>query len=118
MDNAEPIGLPAEYTKPPVRRSSKWPRVRAVHLTHEPVCQACGGRQRLEVHHILPVNYAPWLELDSNNLITLCEGEAVNCHLLFGHLRNYQSYNPTVVYDAALWRRKIATRPMPYGWEG
>lgn len=47
------------------------------------------------------------MELDPENLITLCEGPAFNCHLFFGHLRNWSSHNPDVREDAAMWREKI-----------
>ena len=102
--------------KPAVRRSSRWPATRKVHLLLEPSCQACGARERLEVHHVIPVHVAqvlgrPELELDPRNLITLCEGAVVNCHLLFGHLRLWQSWNHQVREDVETWLRKIRSRP-------
>lgn len=96
-------------------RSPKWPAVRAEHLRAHPECEACGeSRVRfLNVHHIVPFHVDPTKELDPENLITLCEGETVNCHLLFGHLRNWRSWNADVRKDAAEWRAKIKNRPMP-----
>lgn len=98
-------------------RSPKWPAVRAEHLRSHPTCEACGERRMkvLAVHHIVPFHVNPSKELEPANLITLCEGESVNCHLLFGHLRNWRSWNVDVREDAAEWRAKIKSRPMPKG---
>ena len=92
------------------KRSSQWPKVRAVHLTKEPTCQACGSDKKLEVHHIKPYHRFPAEELNPNNLLTLCEGDVVNCHLMFG-LRNFESWNSAVREDAAAWLTKIKNRP-------
>lgn len=93
-------------------RSSKWPTTRKQHLQKQPKCAACGGDKCLEVHHIKPFNEHPELELDLNNLITLCESKSngVNCHLLFGHLGNFKSINPNVIQDVAIWIKKITER--------
>jgi hypothetical protein len=98
-------------------RSPKWPAVRAAHLLAHPACEACGERREkvLNVHHIVPFHVDASKELDPANLITLCEGESVNCHLLFGHLKNWRSWNVDVRKDAAEWRAKIKSRPMPKG---
>jgi 5-methylcytosine-specific restriction endonuclease McrA len=94
------------------RRSSKWPRIRNIHLKEKPKCAACGGRKKLEVHHIKPFNKYPELELEPSNLITLCESKknGVNCHLLFGHLGNYKTINPTALEDVLTWFNKITQR--------
>jgi len=54
------------------------------------------------------------LELEPTNLVTLCEANkgGVNCHLLFGHLSNFKSFNVDVLSDAAHWSEKIRTRPL------
>jgi hypothetical protein len=93
-------------------RSSKWPSIRKQHLVQQPKCAACGGDKNLEVHHIKPFNEHPELELDMNNLITLCESKnnGVNCHLFFGHLGNYKAINSTVLQDVAIWFKKITER--------
>ena len=96
--------------KPKGKRSHLWPMVRAAHLERQPVCQACGAKKRLEVHHILPFHMAPDRELEPSNLLTLCEGLAVNCHFLYGHLRNWKAWNPMVKLDAAIWREKMDRR--------
>jgi 5-methylcytosine-specific restriction protein A len=83
-------------------RSVRWPAVRRAHLKAHPTCAACGGRARLNVHHLRPFHLYPELELDPENLLTLCEGgvAATNCHLLFGHGGNWSRYNPTCVASA------------------
>jgi 5-methylcytosine-specific restriction enzyme A len=94
------------------KRSSKWPTIRKKHLENQPKCAACGGNKTLEVHHIKPFNENPELELDLNNLITLCESRdnGVVCHLLFGHLGNYRTINPNVLEDVKIWLDKITNR--------
>jgi len=120
------LQLPAAPTKAPAhsqtkqapddtRRSSKWPSVRNKFIDANPSCAACGETDRkiLNVHHVVPFHVDPAKELVSSNLITLCEGEVVNCHLMFGHLRNWKSWNVDVREDAAKWLAKIKNRPMP-----
>lgn len=97
--------------RPYAARSPEWPRVRAAHLLAQPKCQACGSRRNCVPHHIVPVHVDPTLELDPENLITLCEGPVVNCHALFGHCRDWQAWNVDVVEDCRIWREKIARRP-------
>lgn len=95
-------------------RSSHWPTVRKQHLAMHPVCAVCGGSEKLEVHHIRPFHLHPDLELNPDNLITLCESlkGGVNCHLLFGHLGNFKSFNTQVRDDASSWADKLKTRPL------
>jgi hypothetical protein len=81
------------------RRSPAWRALEHWWLAHQPVCQACGGTARLQVHHIEPVAKAPELECDPKNLITLCMG-ARACHFRIGHGGSWRAYNPEVVYDA------------------
>lgn len=97
------------------KRSGQWPRVRAEHLKLQPVCAVCGGKDKLEVHHQKPFHLDPSLELEPSNLITLCEAKwlgGLNCHLVFGHLGNYKSFNASIRADAATWAQKFSTRPM------
>lgn len=82
--------------KPAVRRSSKWPAVRKAHLAQHPRCEACGTTKNLNVHHIFPYHLSPEGELTEANLITLCEGSVINCHLYWGHNLNWKSYEPDV----------------------
>jgi len=58
-------------------------------------------------HHVVPVHIDPSRELDPENLVTLCEGPSFNCHLFFGHLRNWSSFNPDIRKDAEEWRKKL-----------
>lgn len=88
-------------------RSPEWKNVRKLHLDREGECQACGKNKQLEVHHIVPVHADRTLELDPSNLITLCE----RCHLLFGHLCDFKSWNEDVVKDCANFSHKVRNRP-------
>ena len=99
--------------KPSARRSSKWPTVRARHLVLHPICEVCGGRDSLEVHHIQPFHIHPDLELEPSNLMTLCESKkkGVNCHLFFGHLGNFKTINPVVISDSTNWKIKLLKPP-------
>ena len=98
----------------PGKRSSKWTTVRKHHIEANPICAACGGTKALEVHHIKPFFLYPDLELDPNNLITLCESKkgGINCHLAWGHLCNYKSFNEDVVEDAKNWKIKLDNKPV------
>jgi 5-methylcytosine-specific restriction enzyme A len=89
-------------------RSPKWRSIRNKHIKENPTCAACGRDNKLEVHHIEPVHLNPDRELDPTNLITLC-GDP--CHLLFGHLMNFKSYNREVVQDCLVYLEKIKNRP-------
>jgi hypothetical protein len=90
-------------------RSSKWRKVRKEHLEANPSCAACGGFENVVPHHIIPVHLEPSMELDPLNLISLCEGKVCNCHLFFGHLRNWCRYNPEIIEDAKKWKDKISS---------
>lgn len=95
-------------------RSGHWPTVRKQHLALHPTCELCGGSEKLEVHHRRPFHLHPDLELDPDNLVTLCEAnkDGVNCHLFAGHLGNFKSFNVDVLVDAAHWFKKIKQRPL------
>lgn len=93
-------------------RSPKWATVRANWLKTHPECAACGQRDDLNVHHVKPFSFDPSLELDPNNLITLCTDGIghTNCHLMIGHGGYFAAYNPNVREDAARFRRMISER--------
>jgi len=96
----------------PAERSGEWKSVRDAHLATHPSCEACGARGAkadVDVHHILPVSIWPERELDSTNLITLCNQH--HCHLVIGHLGSYSSYNPLAREDAARQLAKVKSRP-------
>lgn len=86
------------------KRSPDWPKVRAAHLSHEPTCRACAGVDQLEVHHIKPFHLYPELELDPDNLVTLCEHPAHDCHFRVGHFLDWRAINPYSVADADRFR--------------
>ena len=87
-------------------RSPKWPGVEKLHLKFHPVCEACGSNKKLNVHHKKPFHLFPQLELDMNNLITLCMDK--ECHIKIGHGDNFKDYNPDVEADAQKVRANIA----------
>jgi 5-methylcytosine-specific restriction protein A len=89
-------------------RSPQWSTVRKQHLDKNNSCAACGKITKLEVHHIEPVHVNPDRELDPDNLITLCDS---SCHLTFGHLMNYKSWNKEVISDCLVYLNKVKNRP-------
>jgi len=99
LDGKAPVGA---------RRSSRWRHVRDDFL-RDAVCECCGGRRYLVAHHIVPFHLAPDLELVHSNLIALCEAKryGINCHLLLGHLGNFQRANPFVRAFAAEWNHLL-----------
>lgn len=108
--------LEIERAKVPTgtKRSDEWPKSRAEHLALFPNCAVCGGTEKLEVHHIKPFHLHPEEELDQNNFVTLCEAnkDGFDCHLGFGHLGCFKSFNVDVINDAAYWNAKIKNRPL------
>lgn len=88
-------------------RSRAWRALRNEHLARFPACAACGTEKNVVPHHIVPFHLDPSRELDSENLVTLCESQTFNCHLFFGHLKRWDRHNPHVVEDARLWRERI-----------
>ena len=83
------------------QRSGRWQSVRRAHLVEEPACVACGRDRDLEVHHVLPFSNDPTLELDPENLVTLCKRD----HLTFGHFGDYRRHNPQVRRHAEQYRK-------------
>lgn len=83
------------------KRSPQWPALEKKTREAHPNCAACGGNQRLQVHHKRPFHLHPELELDPSNLIVLCEEAGKNCHLEIGHGGSFSAYNPNVEADAA-----------------
>ena len=94
-------------------RSPLWPKIRRLHIQKQPACVVCGEiKKNVEVHHIQPFHLRPELELSPSNLLTLCESgnNGVICHLHYGHLGNYRSFNKDVIIDSNEWRGKIKNR--------
>ena len=92
-------------------RSPQWPKVRAEHLKKFPNCALCGSSKDLNVHHVIPVHVDKSKELLFDNLITLCDNESKGCHIRFGHLFSYFSWNVAIKEDAKNWGEKIKNRP-------
>ena len=92
-------------------RSSKWPKVREIHLERFPTCAVCGKKKDVVPHHKKPFHLHPELELDLNNLVSLCESAGMNCHITFGHLGNFQNTNTYVEEDVVIWYNKLHKTP-------
>jgi len=91
-------------------RAGEWPRVRAEFVRLHPVCEACGSRSTLNVHHVRPFHLYPNLELDPDNLITLCREN----HFKVGHdpdgpwkpkRPSWSYWNPNVREHASIMRK-------------
>jgi len=109
--NGIPMLIPDETARAfGVPRSSKWNAVRRAHLATNPLCAACGRALYPEVHHIEPFHLRPDLELDPDNLITLCGAPGASCHLFFGHLGNWSYWEPAIREVAEAYRdaREVA----------
>ncbi len=91
------------------KRSPKWRKLRKVFINEHPRCFVCDSKKKVEVHHKVPFHIAPDLELKEDNLVSLCENKkyGICCHLLIGHLGNYQRINVNVEYDMRTWRMKL-----------
>lgn len=87
-----------------VKRSGHWPTVEKHYRQAHPTCEICGSDTRLNVHHMQPFSKFPELELDPNNLITLCMDFKKECHLLIGHGDKFAAYNPNIKEDATYLR--------------
>ena len=94
------------------KRSKDWPKVRRLHLKMHPQCAVCEGTKKLDVHHGIPFHFAPDLELDPDNLYTLCRHKkyGIICHQLMGHLGNYRRINPNCRIDIMTWNIKLRAR--------
>lgn len=77
------------------KRSSKWPTVEKHFREANPTCAACGGKDRLNIHHVLPFHLFPEKELDPENLITMCMGKK-ECHLRLAHGSDFRAYFPDI----------------------
>jgi hypothetical protein len=104
---------PNELLMSTYKVSDQWPALKKRHLIRRPKCEVCGATRNRTVHHIKPIHLFPELELEPENLITLCEGgkRGANHHLFVGHLMDYMSYNANVLTDVAIWNERIQHRP-------
>lgn len=91
-------------------RDARWNSVRKEHIRTHSFCIACGNTSNLEAHHIKPFSQNPELELDPNNLVTLCTCSVrgkMNCHLMMGHNGSMQEHNPNVVHDSIQMLKRV-----------
>jgi len=93
-------------------RSPEWNKVRDEFIRMHPVCALCGTAKDLQVHHKKPFHLYPELELDKNNLITLCISKywGFNCHLIAGHGGCNKYENPWI--DEDIEKLKIIGDPL------
>lgn len=97
-------------------RSGRWSTVRKHYIEDHPVCEACGSSEDLNVHHVKPFHVHPELELDPENLVTLCREH----HFHIGHdpdgpdgprNPNWKLSNPNVRSDARKYRDSLSLTP-------
>jgi hypothetical protein len=100
------------FEKTTPARSPEWHKVERDFLSKNKnkTCAACGGAEKLQVHHVHPFHLHPELELDENNLITLCMQHEKECHLFIGHGDSWKAYNPNVLNDAETVLRDTTKR--------
>jgi len=65
------------------------------HRKENPVCAFSGSKNRLQVHHKIPVSVQPELAADPNNLVTLTK----EAHLTLGHGCDWKNFNPHIDKD-------------------
>ena len=87
-------------------RHKNWPKLRKEWLRGHPNCAVC-DKPAKTVHHKIPVHIDKSKELRIDNLITLCS----HCHLIFGHLKSFYSYNNNIDNDSLIWKLRIQNRP-------
>ena len=91
------------------KRSPQWRKIEETHLSQHPTCAFCGGKEGINVHHVLPFELFPDYELQPDNLITLCAKH----HLDRGHLGRWDWFNPLVRSDAEQWAFRLrAAKPL------
>ena len=83
----------------PHKRSPEWGKLEHAFVKAYPTCAACGATTKLQVHHKHPFHIHPELELDPNNLVTLCMEVGKECHLYVGHGDSWRAYNPNLEAD-------------------
>ena len=93
------------------KRSSSWRKVRKAFIKENPYCAVCGKKGKIlksnEIHHCVPFHKDQSLELNPENLITLCRKH----HFFVGHLNSFYSFNSEVRSDSEIWLNKIQNRP-------
>lgn len=66
-----------------IRNSREYRLMRIIHLRKNPRCIICGSIKGRVVHHLNSVRYFKDQIFDPDNLVTLCDYRANNCHGLF-----------------------------------
>jgi hypothetical protein len=94
-----------------MQRSPHWSKLREQWLVVHRHCAVCDTTDHLEVHHIEPFHVNPDRELDTSNLITLCEKPGHSCHFVFGHFHDWYKYNPEVRSMAARYNLEQRSAP-------
>lgn len=74
-----------------IRNSREYRIIKAQHLRNNPRCIICGAIKGRVVHHKNNMSYFPELTCDLENLVTLCDYRAKDCHGLF-HITMMGSY--------------------------
>lgn len=64
-----------------------------------PVCEITGSKNKVQIHHIIPVWADPTLAADPNNFIAL--SASAHIHIIFGHNGNFGKYYVKNVKDLA-----------------
>lgn len=96
------------------KRSSQWRKTKkAYYAKYGKRCAFCGSKKKIELHHIIPFNVDPSLELEESNLLPLCDGGGDNgmksCHF-FAHLGDWKRFNPNIREDCLIWSSR-------FGWK-
>jgi hypothetical protein len=94
-----------------VERSPLWEKVERDFKSKNPKCACCGSTKDIQVHHINPFHDVvlagfPELELDERNLISLCEENGKDHHLLLGHGGSFRNANLNVIEDCIYFLNK------------
>lgn len=93
-------------------RSSQWSSFKVQFAkTHPKVCAVCGTTKGLQLHHKTPFSRDKSRELDPTNVVWLCEQGEHSCHLIFGHLYSFFSYNLDLDNTIKEWNVLITNRP-------
>ena len=72
----------------------------------EKYCHICGEKKHIELHHIIPRHIDSSKIFDESNLIPLCRA----CHFRFGHLGNFEDWNPHIREDAEMMFKLVQDR--------
>ena len=99
------------YTASGHPRSGKWPAFEHKLIAERGgVCEACGGAEDPEGHHLEDFHAHPEKELDPDNVAILCGPKGRACHLRLGHSFDYRAINRRAREDIALQRHRINSR--------